>query len=277
MVGTPDMPGWSVAEILRIANIDPVDSRALLRTALGVSDTYLVAHPGQVLTDRQRDRYLEWVERRRAGEPVAYLTGEREFYSLAFKVTPAVLIPRPETELLVDVALERVPAHAPFRVLDLGTGSGCVAVALAKHRPLAQVSATEVSRAALAVARENAARHGSNIEFIESDWLEALAGRRFDLIVSNPPYVAERDPHLSQGDSRFEPRAALVAGADGLSCIRLIIAQARAHLEPGGGLLFEHGYDQAASCCALLAQAGYRDVTSRPDLAGIERVSGGTV
>jgi len=139
------------------------------------------------------------------------------------------------------------------------------------------VTATEVSRDALAVARENAMRHGSNIEFIESDWLGALAGRRFDLIVSNPPYVAERDPHLSQGDSRFEPRAALVAGADGLSCIRLIVAQARAHLEPGGGLLFEHGYDQAARCRALLAQAGYRDVTSRRDLASIERVCGGTV
>jgi len=277
MVNTREMPGASVAELLRIANIDSIDSRALLRAALEVSDTYLVAHPGQVLTDRQRDRYLAWVERRRAGEPVAYLTGEREFYSLAFKVTPAVLIPRPETELLVDVALERVPVHEPSRVLDLGTGSGCVAVAIARHRPRAQVTATEASRDALAVARENAARHGSGIEFIESDWLDALAGRRFDLIVSNPPYVAEDDPHLSQGDTRFEPRAALVAGADGLSCIRLIIAQARAHLAPGGRLFFEHGYDQAARCRALLAQAGYCDVTSRPDLAGIERLSGGSV
>ena len=277
MVDTRDMPGASVAEMLRIANIDPVDSRALLRAALEVSDTYLVAHPGKALTDRQRARYLAWVERRRAGEPVAYLTGEREFYSLAIKVTPAVLIPRPETELLVEAALERVPAHAAFSVLDLGTGSGCVAVAIAKHRPRAQVTATELSHDALAVARENAARHGSNIEFIESDWLDALAGRRFDLIVSNPPYVAEHDPHLSQGDSRFEPRAALVAGADGLSCIRLIIVQARAHLEPGGGLLSEHGYDQAARGRALLAQAGYFDVATRRDLAGIERVSGGRV
>jgi release factor glutamine methyltransferase len=137
--------------------------------------------------------------------------------------------------------------------------------------------ATELSRDALTVARENAARHGTNIEFIESGWLEALAGRRFDLIVSNPPYVAEHDPHLSQGDSRFEPRAALVAGTDGLSCIRLIIVQARAYLERGGGLLFEHGYDQAARCRALLAQAGYFDVETRRDLAGIERVSGGRV
>ena len=232
--------------MLRIVNIDPIDARALLRAALGVSDTHLVAHPEQPLTGQQRTRYLAWLERRRAGEPVAYLTGEREFYSLAFKVTPAVLIPRPETELLVEAALERVSAHVPFRVLDLGTGSGCVAVAIAKHRPGAQVTATEVSRGALAVARDNAARHGAGVEFLESDWFDALAGRRFDLIVSNPPYVAERDPHLSQGDSRFEPRAALVAGADGLSCIRLIIAQARAHLEPGGGLLFERCWRRRA-------------------------------
>lgn len=275
MVTTRDMPGASVAEMLQIANIDPIDSRALLRTALGVSDTYLVAHPGQMLTDRERECYLAWVERRRAGEPVAYLTGEREFYSLAFKVTPAVLIPRPETELLVEAALERVPAHVPFRVLDLATGSGCVAVAIAANRPRARVTATEVARDALAVARDNAARHGAGVEFLESDWFDALAGRRFELIVSNPPYVAEADPHLSEGDSRFEPRAALVAGADGLSGIRLIIAQARAHLEPGGGLLFEHGYDQAARCRALLAQAGYFEVATRHDLAGIERVSGG--
>lgn len=271
------MQGANVAEMLRLANIDPVDSRALLRAALQVSDTYLVAHPGKALTDRQRARYLAWVERRRAGEPVAYLTGEREFYSLAFTVTPAVLIPRPETELLVDAALERVPAHAAFSVLDLGTGSGCVAVVIALNRPRARVTATDASRDALAVARDNAARHRARIEFVESDWFNALAGRRFDLIVANPPYVAEGDPHLAQGDLRFEPRTALVAGADGLACIRLIIAQARAHLERGGRLLFEHGYDQAGRCRALLVRAGYCDVDSRRDLAGIERVSGGAI
>lgn len=271
------MPGASVAEMLRIANIDPIDARTLLRAALGVSDAHLIAHPGESLTDGQRERYLAWVERRRAGEPVAYLTGEREFYSLAFKVTPAVLIPRPETEILVEATLERVPAQGPCRVLELATGSGCVAVSIALHRPRARVTATDVSGDALAVARDNAARHGAPIEFVESDWFAALAGQRFHLIVCNPPYVAERDPHLREGDLRFEPRAALVAGADGLSCIRLIVAQARAHLEPGGGLLFEHGYDQAARCRALLERAGYRDVTSRCDLAGIERVSGGNV
>ena len=271
------MAGASIDEMLQTAGVAAVDARALLRAILGVDDAHLLARPGQVLTDRQRDRYLAWVERRRSGEPVAYLTGEREFYSLAFTVTPAVLIPRPETELLVEAALERVPVHLPFRVLDLAAGSGCVAVAIAVHRPRARVTATEVSRDALAVARDNAARRGAGIEFLESDWFDALGGRRFDLIVSNPPYVAERDPHLAEGDLRFEPRAALVAGADGLSCIRLIVAQARAHLEPGGGLLFEHGHDQAARCRALLAQAGFSEVASRRDLAGTERVSGGRV
>ena len=277
MVSHYDMPGSSVAAMLRIANIDPMDARALLRAALNVSDAYLIAHPEQTLTGPQRERYLAWVERRRAGEPVAYLTGEREFHSLAFKVTPAVLIPRPETETLVEAALERLPPDAPRRVLELATGSGCIAVAIALKRPRAQVTATDASGAALAVARENAARHGAAIEFLESDWFAALAGRRFDLIVCNPPYVAARDPHLTEGGLRFEPRAALVGGADGLSCIRLIVAQARAHLEPGGALVIEHGHDQGTRCRMLLEAAGFREVASQRDLSGIERVSGGGV
>ncbi len=277
MVTASNHGSASVRELLRTPAIDPVDARALLREALGVSATHLAAHPDQRLTAPQRDRYLELVARRRAGEPVAYLTGEREFYSIAFKVTPAVLIPRPETEHLVEAALELIPADTTFRVLDLATGSGCVAVAIALQRSQARVTATDASPEALAVARENAARHGARIEFVESDWFAALASRRFDLIVSNPPYVAERDPCLAEGDLRFEPRAALVAGADGLSCIRLLVAQARTHLETGGGLLFEHGRDQAAECRALLVRAGYRTVGSRRDLAGIERVSGGRV
>jgi release factor glutamine methyltransferase len=267
----------TVGELLRTANIDPVDAHALLRAALGVSEAHLAAHPEQALTCLQRDRYVDWVQRRRAGEPVAYLTGEREFYGLSFRVTPAVLIPRPETELLVELALERIAAPAPVRVLDLGTGCGCIAVAIAKHRPLARLAAAEISGAALAVARENAVRHGASVEFIESDWLGAVPGRRFELIVSNPPYVAEGDRHLTQGDLRFEPRAALVAGADGLACIRAFVAQARAYLAPGGWLLFEHGHDQAERCRELLGAAGYSEVFSRRDLAGIERVSGGRV
>ena len=257
--------------------IDPADARALLCHALSRDAAWLITHANDALDEALRERFEQLARRRATGEPVAYLTGEREFYSLAFKVTRAVLIPRPETELLVEAALERVPAHLTFRVLDLATGSGCVAVAIAAHRPRARVTATEVSREALAVARDNAARHGAGVEFLESDWFDALAGRRFDLIVANPPYIAERDPCLAEGDLRFEPRGALVAGADGLSCIRLISEQARAHLEPGGGLLLEHGYDQAAHCRALLAGAGYREVGSRRDLAGIERVSGGSV
>ena len=277
MVSHRDPPDSSVAGMLRIANIDPMDARTLLRAAMGVSDAHLIAYPEQVLTRLQRERYLAWIARRQAGEPVAYLTGEREFYSLAFKVTPAVLIPRPETETLVEAALERVAADVPQRVLELATGSGCVAVAIALRRPRARVTATDASSAALAVACENAARHGANIEFVESDWFAALAGRRFHLIVCNPPYVAERDPHLAEGDLRFEPRAALVGGADGLSCIRLIIAQARAYLEAGGAFAIEHGYDQGARCRGLLKAAGFREAASRRDLSGIERVSWGTV
>ena len=267
----------SAGEMLRAAGIDPVDARALLRAALGIDDAQIAAHPERALTDEQRHRYRELVERRRAGEPVAYLTGEREFYSLAFKVTPAVLIPRPETELLVETALAHVPGQLECRVLDLATGSGCVAVSIALNRARARVTATDASRDALAVARENAARHRVRLECVESDWFAALAGRRFDLIVANPPYVAEGDPCLARGDLRFEPRAALVAGADGLACIRLIVAQARPLLAPGGRLMLEHGYDQAGRCRALLAEAGYREVTSHWDLAGVERVSAGRI
>jgi release factor glutamine methyltransferase len=271
------MADASIGELLRSADIAAADARVLLRAALGVDDAYLIAHSGELPARSRRERYLEWVGRRRAGEPVAHLTGEREFCSLDFKVTPAVLIPRPETELLVEAALERIPREAPYRVLELATGCGCVAVAIALHCPSAQVTATDVSRDALVIARENAARHGAHIEFVESDWFAALGGRRFHLIVCNPPYVAERDPHLQEGDLRFEPRAALVAGADGLACIRLIVVQARAHLDAGGSLLLEHGHDQATRCRTLLEQAGYRDVASRRDLAGIERVTGGNV
>jgi release factor glutamine methyltransferase len=269
----------TVAEALRQAGmaLGASEARLLLRHALGRDDAYLAAHDREMLEARVLDAFEQLAARRSAGEPIAYLTGEREFYSLAFKVTPAVLIPRPETELLVEAALERVPTHVPCRVLELATGSGCVAVAITLHRPRARVTATDAAGAALAVARENAARHGASIEFVESDWFAALAGRRFHLIVCNPPYVAERDPHLAEGDLRFEPRAALVGGADGLSCIRLIVAQARAHLEPGGALVFEHGYDQAARCRALLEQAGFREVASRRDVGGIERVACGRV
>lgn len=271
------MAATRIAEALRSADIDPADARVLLRTALRVSNAHLVAHPEQQLTDSQRADYLAWVERRRAGTPVAYLTGEREFYSLAFNVTPAVLIPRPETELLVEAALEHLPLDSPLSVLDLATGSGCVAVTFARQRPRAMVTATDISRDALAVARGNAARHGASIEIVESDWFAALTGRCFDLIVANPPYIAAGDAHLAAGDLRFEPRAALVAGPIGLECIKVIVEEALPHLAPGGWLLFEHGYDQGPRSRALLAAAGYDDIVTRRDLAGSERVSGGRV
>jgi release factor glutamine methyltransferase len=265
----------TIAEALRNAGIDPADARVLLRAALGASAAHLAAHPEQALTEVENKRYRAWVERRRAGEPVAYLTGEREFYSLAIKVNPAVLIPRPETELLVEAALGLIATDAPVRVLDLATGSGCVAVAIGRHRARARVTATDISRDALAVARSNAEAHGVDIEFIESDWFASLSGRAFDLIVSNPPYVAEGDPHLDGGDLRFEPRSALVAGPDGLACIGPIVARADAHLAHGGWVLFEHGFDQAARCRGLLQRAGFEQVISKRDLAGIERISVG--
>jgi len=267
----------TIAEALRTAGLDSVDARVLLRTILQASDAHLAAHAEQRLTEAQRAGYLAWVERRRAGEPIAYLTGRREFFSLAFKVTPAVLIPRPETERLVEAALERIPANAAWRVLDLATGSGCVAIAITKHRPRAQVAATDISSAALAVARENAASHGVKIELIESDWFTALSGRRFDLIVANPPYVAEGDPHLAAGDLRFEPRNALVAGSTGLDGVEVIVERSPQYLAAGGWLLFEHGYAHGERARALLNAAGYDGIVTLRDLAGIERVSGGRV
>lgn len=266
----------TIAQALVASRLDPVDARVLLRRVLGVSDAYLIAHSDQVLTDAQSELCAALAARRRAGEPVAYIVGAREFFSLEFKVTPAVLIPRPETETLVEFALERIAPDGARRVLDLGTGSGCIAISIAKHRAQAHVVAVDRSAAALAVARGNAERHAvTNLEFTASDWFSALAGQRFELIVSNPPYVAAGDPHLRQGDLRFEPAAALATGSDGLECIRLIIASAPRYLSGGGWLAFEHGCNQAAHCRELLARAGFSEVFSRTDLAGIERVSGG--
>jgi release factor glutamine methyltransferase len=267
----------TVAEMLRPEQIAPLDARVLLRAVLRVGDAYIAAHPERQLTDDQREQYQALLQRRRAGEPIAYLTGEREFYSLSFTVTPAVLIPRPETEMLVDLALERAWHGRTFRVLDLATGSGCVAVAIAKNCKHAELTATDVSRAALALARANAAQHGAAIELLESDWFEELAARRFDAIVANPPYIAAHDPYLAEGDARFEPREALVAGPTGYECIDTIAAQSSHYLNPGGWLLFEHGCDQAARVRARLNGAGFSAVFTVRDLAGLERVSGGRV
>jgi release factor glutamine methyltransferase len=252
------------------------EARILLGHALQRPPSYVVAHSAERLDTAPAGILAGLLERRLNGEPLAYILGEREFYSLSFRVGPPVLIPRPETELLVDLALSLIPEDTPWQVLDLGTGSGAVAITLARHRPRAGITAVDQSPAALAVARENARRLGTdNVRFLVSDWYGALAGRKFHLIVSNPPYVQSGDPHLARGDVRFEPPAALIGGADGLDCIRTIVAGAAPHLSAGGWLLFEHGYDQAETCRALLRENGFTRVASHLDLAGIPRVTGG--
>lgn len=253
-----------------------LDAEALLAHAAGMNRTDLVTGADRPLDPGSVARFRDLVERRARGEPVAYLTGRREFWSLALEVTPATLIPRPETELLVEQALRRIAPDADALIADLGTGSGAVALAIARERPRARIVATDRSPAALAVARRNAARLGiANVEFREGEWFAPLVELRFDLVVGNPPYVALGDPHLAHGDLRFEPVEALVAGPDGLEAIRRIARDARAHLEPGAWLLLEHGYDQAAGVREILRAGGYREIASHRDLAGIERVTEG--
>jgi release factor glutamine methyltransferase len=252
---------------------DALENRILLCHALGISRVGLITQSERVLTDEEGDTLDGLVERRMLGEPIAYIVGKREFYGLDFRVTAAVLIPRPDTELLVEKALEKLPARG--RVLDMGTGSGAIAVSIAHTRRDAMVSALDVSTAALDIARDNAITHSVPVRFMQSDWFGALHGEEFDVIVSNPPYIADGDVHLSQGDLLFEPSGALTDGADGLSCLRKITSGAARHLHAGGWLLMEHGYDQAAQVRAMLEEAGYQDVASWTDLAGIERVTGG--
>lgn len=255
--------------------IPVAEARLLLGEVLGRNHAWLEAHRDDVLEAAAAQRFAALVARRAAGEPVAYLLGRREFYGRDFAVSPAVLIPRPETELLVEVALAAVADQTNPRILDLGTGSGCIAVTLALELPGAEVTAVDVSAAALDVARGNAQALGARLRCLQSEWFAALAGERFDLIVSNPPYVAEGDPHLAAGDLRFEPAVALACGRDGLDAIRRIVAAAPDHLEPGGTLHFEHGYDQAIAMAELLMAAGFADIEQHHDLAGIVRVSGG--
>jgi len=252
------------------------EAEVLLGHALGRDRAWLYAHGDDALDVAAAIRFHDLLLRRAAGEPLAYLTGRREFWSLDLCVTPAVLIPRAETERLVELALMRIPRAAPMRVADLGTGSGAVALALAHERPQADVVASDASQAALAVARANAERLGvANVAFVHGDWWAALGAARFDVVVSNPPYVAANDAHLGRGDLRFEPPSALVSGADGLDAIRAIVQGAPDRLVPGGWLLLEHGYGQGGAVRALLAQAGFVDVSTALDLEQRERVSGG--
>lgn len=257
--------------------IDALDARLLLEYATGCSHTDLRARPETPVFAPAYAQFAEWVARRAAGEPLAYLVGEAEFRGRVFQVSPAVLIPRPETEVLVELALEKLHSLEAPRVLDLGTGSGIVAISLALECPSARVTAVDISAEAIQVAQNNAGRLGAEIKFCQSDWFESLAAGTFDLIVSNPPYVADGDPHLALNGLPFEPRMALTDGADGLACIRRIVAGAGNYLVPGGCLFFEHGYDQGGASRNLLSDKGFGEVTTWPDLAGIDRVSGGVL
>lgn len=251
-----------------------IEARALAGHAWQVDTAWLIAHDADPLGDTRVSAFQSLLSRRLKGEPVAYILGQREFFGLNFAVTSDVLIPRPETETLVEAALERIPADRPWRILDLGTGSGAVAISLARHRPQAEVVALEASAAALAIAKANAKRLGAdNLRCLTSDWYAELGVNKFDTIVANPPYVEADDPHLGQGDVRFEPRSALAAGPTGLDDLGIIIAAAPAHMAPGGWLLVEHGWNQGAACRTLFEASGFSGVHSLRDLAGHERVT----
>jgi release factor glutamine methyltransferase len=275
----------TVRHALAQSGLAPIDAQALLAHVLGRNRAWLVAHADAALSSDDAASFAALAKRRRDGEPVAYLTGIREFWGMPLVVSPAVLIPRPETETLVELALARLPVDRATRVLDLGTGSGAIALAIAQSRPLAQVLATDASAAALAVARENAGRLGiRNVELLRSDWYEAVppsteghAGVPFDLIVANPPYVVAGDPHLDAGDLRFEPVIALTPGGDGLDALRTIVAGAPCRLAAGGTLAVEHGYDQSEAVQALFAAAGFAHIVAVSDIAGIPRVVAGEV
>lgn len=261
---------------LKDSDSPQLEAELLLAHALGRDRSHLRAHADAGLAPGQAADFERLVAARARGEPIAYLTGKREFWSLELRVTPATLIPRPETELLVEQALALIPSGAAVDVLDLGTGSGAIALAIATERPRCHVTAVDVSPAALAVAQDNARRlHIANVEFLEGDWFAPLAGRRFQVIVSNPPYVGASDPHLQQGDLRFEPGQALSSGDDGLRDIRRIVGDATGHLPEHGHLLLEHGHGQGSSVRALLQAAGFAGTRSIRDLSGHERVSAG--
>jgi len=276
------MSGATVAQALvdaRARGVDRLDAQLLLARAMARSRSWLLAHDDAPLSAGQAAAYRADLARRAAGEPLAYIVGEKEFHGLALQVNAHVLVPRPDTEVLVDWALDllRGPlANVPSpRVVDLGTGSGAIALALKRACPEAQLSAVDASAAALAVARANAQCLGLDVVLQQSHWWDALAGQRFDLAVGNPPYIANGDVHLDA--LRHEPWMALTSGADGLDAIRHIVERAHPHLAPDGWLLLEHGHDQADRVTALLAQAGFTSVASRRDLGGVMRCSGGCV
>lgn len=271
------MSELTVAQALTLARtqgVDRLDAQMLLCALLNQPRSWLMGHDTDPLPSAIAPRFAELITRRAAGEPVAYLLGDKEFYGLNLRVAPGVLVPRPDTETLVDWALDVLPAEAPTRVLDLGTGSGAIALAIQSRRPDAQVHMVDLSAAALAIAQDNAQRLQLPVQAHQGSWFEALAGQPpFDLIVSNPPYIAGDDKHLTA--LRHEPRSALTPEGDGLADLRLLVAQAPAWLKPGAWLLLEHGWDQAPGLAELLAQAGYAPWEQRRDLGGQARASGG--
>lgn len=271
------LTGDTIASIMLDSPVEQLETRMLIGHVTQLTRVQLITQSGRALSALEAEQLNSLFQRRVAGEPMAYLLGEREFFGLTFHVDPAVLIPRPDTELLVELALQHLPQNG--RVLDMGTGSGAIAIAIAHTRRDAQVSALDVSESALLVAQGNAKNNQVNVEFLRSDWFAAIeeqqAEQQFDLIVSNPPYIVAGDRHLSDGDLRFEPIDALTDHADGLSALRIISQQATRHLSDDGWLLMEHGYDQAEAVRDLLRLNNFTEVQSWRDLANIERVSGG--
>ncbi len=254
-----------------------LDAEVLLAHSLHKDRSWLMTWPERELDATQLAAFHALLRRRIEGEPVAHILGEREFWSLSIRVTPDTLIPRPETELMIETLLELYPDSPPLSLLDMGTGTGAIALAMASERPTWRISATDQSAAALEVARHNANQHQLDIECIHGSWFEPLGSRRFDMIASNPPYIPEQDPHLQQGDVRFEPRSALAAGADGLDDIRLICARAGAHLNPGGLLIIEHGYDQKDAVLRIFTDNGFENIQQIHDLAGQPRLTLGII
>ncbi len=255
-----------------------IDAEVLLCHLLKKSPSHLIAWPEKRLSSAQQRAFKALLQRRINGEPIAYITGHREFWSLDLLVTPATLIPRPDTELLVEQALERIPNNAPWQVADLGTGSGAIALAIASERPRCQLYAVDISADALAVAQQNAQRLAiPNVTFLQGDWLAPLQQKSLNMVISNPPYIEASDPHLTQGDLRFEPKRALRSGEDGLDDIRLLIESSRHPLQTGGWLLLEHGYHQSAEILEIMRQQGYRRVQGYIDYGGNDRVACGQI